>query len=246
MSDPAVKSVIAVANRLKSDRSPEEAVWQEIRDLTYPSAQALTSKETPGTKQGLRVLDNTGEQAGELLTAALFAGATPTHEPWIAVGVEGYDKGADRDADLWLDEATKFANSEFNATEGGFATGQDEKLMDYVHLGTGCMYLGERPGKRTLFQARPLAECLIQEGEDGRVNANYRMYERSARQVCEWAKAENVSAGEKTLAKAGDPKKAEDKVKLIHAVYPRLDYDRQRADDRNMPFASCWINVDEQ
>jgi hypothetical protein len=238
-----VDDIIRRADRLKADRSTTEATWQEIRDLMYPSAPALTATESPGAKQGAKVLDNTGEQAAELLAAALYAGLTHPEQPWFAIRALGLEPGRDREADLWLEIATRRLLARFNSPLGNFAPQQDEKLMDLVNYGSGCMFIGERPGQGPLFSTRPIGECYFAEGPEGKVDTVYRQYELTAAQaVAEFGSA----AGDKTAAKAADPKTMDEKVEMCHAVYPRRDRDSQRADAANMPFASVWINKTEK
>ena len=238
-----VDHVLHRCDRLKGDRATTESVWQAIRDLIYPSGGSFLSKETPGGKQGQKVLDNTGEQASELLTAALFAGLTHPDQPWFNMRGVGLEPGDDRDADIWLDIVSRRTLSRFNSPLSNFAPQQDEKLMDLVDYGSGCVFIQERPGQPPLFSSRPIAECLFAEGPDGNVDTVYRDVEYTAGQALAKFKG---SAGAKVIAAANDPKTRDNMFQFVHATYPREDRDAQRLDPHNMPFASVWVNKTEK
>lgn len=240
-ADPLVE--IRRAEQAQAARSNTEAVWEEIRELLYPSGDSLIEKEPAGTKSHRKVLDNTGEQASELLAAALFSGLTHPDLPWFTVGVVDYDRGADPEADLWLELTSRAMLRRFMAPSSAFAPNQDEKLLDLVTYGTGVTYIGERPGQTPLFQARSMAECFIEEGADGGSDSLCRVFEYSARQaVSEWGAA----AGEKVAQKAASPHTENEKFTFIHNCYPRLKRDRESVKPSEMPFASVIVNKAEK
>ena len=137
-----------------------------------------------------------------------------------------------------------------------FAPQQHEKYLDLVAFGSACMYVEDRPGKLPLFQTRSLAECFFAESAEGRVDTNFRWFELTARQAAQrWG----GKAGRRVTQAAEDTRRQDDSVRFLHAVYPR---DSRRApalsEDGNaargyagrvgqlsLPYASCWINVDE-
>lgn len=242
-ADKLLKDVLARGDRLKGDRSTVESTWQEIRDLVFPSGASITSKETPGQKNNPLVLDNTGENANELLASALFAGATHPEQPWFGVRAQGLEPGQDRAADVWLETLARRTLARFNSPRSNFAPAQDEKLIDLSTYGSGCTFVGEIPGGPPLFQARSMAECLFAQNQFGRVDTVYRIYEQTASAAVEEF---GGAAGDHTAKKAADPKTADDTVEFCHAVYPRRARDPGRADAENMPFASVWINRSEK
>jgi hypothetical protein len=241
MSDLA-RDIIDRADRMRADRGVFEAHWQEIRDLIIPLAAAVTRREVAGQKSHHAVLDGTGEQANEMLAAALVGIMTPDTVDWFTLRARDERINRDAQAAVWLEDCAQRMLSVFRAPRGGFASGQHEKYLDVCSFGTGGMFIADRPGKGILFSALPLRQLLLGEDADGRVDTVYRDFELSARQAVQrWGRR----AGEK-VAKAAEGKDRDKPFRFVHAVYPRVDRDPGKSDARNMPYASCYVGVDEK
>src|SRR5262245_10733637 len=102
-SESLVRDLLSRGERLRTDRTTFESHWQEIRDVIYPSAEAFRSSEASGSKAHARVLDSTGEQAAELLAAALHAGLTAPGLPWFSLRARDEATNRDPEAARWLE-----------------------------------------------------------------------------------------------------------------------------------------------
>jgi hypothetical protein len=242
-----VRDLLARAERLKADRGTFDSHWQELRDVIYPAAAAFTSsggigRETPGRKAHHQVFDSTGEQAAELLAAALHAGLTHPASPWFHLRALDEQVNKDDAAARWLEEASRRMLDVFNSPATNFAPQQHEKYLDLVAFGSACMYVEDRPGHLPLFQTRPLSECFFAENAEGRVDTNFRWFELTARQAVQrWGD----KAGRRIVQSAGDARREDDLFKFVHAVFPRETRHYGGAGPREMPVASCWVSVDE-
>lgn len=237
-----VRDLLARAERLKGDRGAFDGHWQEIRDVIYPAAAAFTSRETPGRKAHAQVFDSTAEQAAELLAAALHAGLTHPATSWFHLRALDDQANKDDAAARWLEEASRRMLDVFNSPGTNFAPQQHEKYLDLVAFGSACMYVEDRPGNLPLFQTRSLSECFFAENAEGRVDTNFRWFELTARQAVQrWG----AKAGRRLAQCADDPRRQDDPFKFVHAVYPREKRDSGRLGATALPYASCWISVDE-
>jgi len=50
----------------------------------------------------------------------------------------------------------------------------------------------------------------------------------------------------KAVSETAQPEDRHKAVKMVHAIYPRKNYDSRRRGQANMPYASCYVNVDDQ
>jgi hypothetical protein len=236
------RDLLARAERLKADRSGFDTHWQEIRDVIYPAAPSFAGPELPGRKAHAQVFDSTGEQAAELLAAALHAGLTHPATPWFHLRALDDKINKDDGAARWLEEAGRRMLDVFNSPSANFAPQQHEKYLDLVAFGSACMYVEDRPGRLPLFQTRGLAECFFAESAEGRVDTNFRWFELTARQAAQrWGNR----AGRRVTQAAEDSRRQDDPIRFVHAVYPRERREPQRLGAQALPYASCWINVDE-
>lgn len=242
-----VRDLLARAERLRGDRGAFDSHWQEIRDVIYPAAASFThsggmGREIAGRKAHHQVLDSTAEQAGELLAAALHAGLTHPATSWFHLRALDDSAIEDDAAARWLEEASRRILDVFNSPGTNFAPQQHEKYLDLVAFGSACMYVEDRPGNLPLFQTRPLSECYFAESVEGRVDTNFRWFELTARQAVQrWG----TKAGRRIAQAAEDPRRQDDPFRFVHAVYPRDNHGHGRLGPTALPFASCWISVDE-
>lgn len=233
-----VRDLLARAERLKADRGTFDSHWQEIRSVIYPAAASFSGRDTPGAKAHTPVLDSTGEQAAELLAAALHAGLTHPATPWFNLRALDDKVNKDEAASRWLEEASRRMLDIFTSPSTNFAPQQHEKYLDLVAFGSACMYVEDRPGQLPLFQTRPLSECFFAESAEGKVDTNFRWFELTARQAAQrWG----ARAGRRVTQAAEDPRREDDSFRFVHAVYPRTNPTGAAA----LPYASCWVNVDE-
>jgi hypothetical protein len=106
------------------------------------------------------------------------------------------------------------------------------------------MFVGQRDDGGLLFECRPLAECVIAENIDGRVDTVYRLTKYTVRQMRQMAKTHGWKLSDRTNDLIKDDK-LDDEIHVIHAVYPREEREFGKKDQKNMPWASCYFEYDE-
>lgn len=238
-----VNDIILRHERMRMDRSTLDSHLDQVRELFYPVAMPFTSSNTPGAKVHQAVLDSTPEVSAALLAAGLQALMCNPASQWF--GLVTFDDRLMENEDVvgWLDHVVKRMLAVFNSPRSNFIPQQHEKLMDVACFGTGCMYIADRYGNFPLFSTRPLAECYFAESAEGRIDTVYRCFELTARQaVAEWGNA----AGTKIVEAADDLKRQDNKFKFIHATYPRANARPGARHRRGLPFASCFVALDEK
>lgn len=237
------RDTIARADRMRSARSTFDAHWQEVRDVIIPLAASVTGREAPGQKAHGAVLDSTGEQANEMLAAALVSILTPDTVDWFTLSVADDDAAnSDRDVALWLETAAARMLAVFRSPRSGFGTAQHEKMLDVCSFGTAGMFIADRPGVGIRFTTIPLRQLLLEEDADGRVDTVYRDFELTARQaVGRWGNA----AGPRVIEAAVNPKHAERPFRFVHGVEPRTGRIEGKG-RKGLPFRSIYVSVSDQ
>lgn len=237
------EQIIKRAETLQQARSGLDSHLQQIRDVMYPSALAFNRQETPGARNRRHIYDNTAEYALELLAAGLHGLLTNPYILWFGLRARRRELNRIRNCKIWLDQARDVMVDVMNAPAAGFAPNQHKKYLEAGAFGTGCQFIAELPGRGPLYQTRPLAECSISEGSDGRVDTVYRTFRPTARQALQEF---GNRAGPKVCVAAIDPKRCDDRFTFTHATQPRRERDATLMGNRAMPWQSVYVNHDEK
>lgn len=222
----------------------ERATWdqdnREVRDYILPhfgffSAEGDTANQ--GGHRGDKIVDGTASRSMRILAAGLHGGLTKPSTKWVRFGLkkkELMDRPGVRE---WLGEiedvvfATLRASNFYQAMHGsvyyetpGFGTSvmvieyDRENVVNFIPLTWGEYVLWGPTGKQphTLMRRVWMPARQIYE----------RFGERASRTV-----KDECSKGSKV---------ALNRHEVIHCICPRLDRDRSKIDNKNMPWAEYY------
>ena len=235
-----------------TERTNYEAHCEEIAALCSPRKIGFTGERTKGQKVMNKVYDPVGIQCNELLAAGLHGLATNPASQWFSLrmvgkklriqgpmGMQEIDLTRDKDVKTYLSEVEGVLWQRIYQPGTNFTTALHEFYLDLGSFGTAIMFIGKRDNGGLLFESRTIAECVIDENVDGRVDTVFRISEYTVRQMMQMAKRGwEVSDRVKDLAR---DKKWDDKIKVIHAVYPREERDYTSKATKDMAFASIYF-----
>jgi hypothetical protein len=100
------------------------------------------------------------------------------------------------------------------------------------------MFIEEDDEDDLKFSTRHINEMYISENDKGRIDTVFRKFRISARAAIQ--KFKTVSTNIAVIAKK-DPY---EEVEILHAVYPRSDFNPVKQDKENMPFESVYLDAD--
>jgi hypothetical protein len=173
-------------DRLRSQRSAWEALWQDCYDYSLP---ARRPNHAPGSGNAGRVaerlFDATAADAAEQLAATLLAQLTPPWSRWFAFqpgrDVPEEQRGAMASE---LDRAAELLQAQFDRSN--LAVELHQAMLDLVVAGTACLAceeagLGETSAFR--FSAVPLSDLVLDEGGTGRLDTVFRRQELTLEQL---------------------------------------------------------------
>lgn len=228
--------------------------WQEVAELVSPRKVDFVGLRTPGEKRMTKVYDSTGITLNETLAAGLHGMATNPASKWFSLRMVGTKVPLQDGSQISLDEIPAVQKYLADVEEviwsrlyqpgTNFTTSLHEAYLDLGAFGTALMFLGQREDGGLLFEARPLAECVIDENTDGRVDTVIRCSEWTVRQMMQMQRTVGWTVSDR-VKELFEKQKYDEKVKVIHAVYPRADRDPTKKNKQNMPFASCYFEHEE-
>lgn len=242
------------ALKASTERSSYESHCEEIAALVSPRKIGFTGARTKGQKTMNKVYDPIGIQANELHAAGLHGLATNPASQWFSLRMVGktiivqtepggqpteYDLTDDKDVRKYLSDVEGVLWQRIYQPGTNFTTALHEFYLDLGAFGTAIMFVGERDNGGLLFETRSIAECVIDENVDGRVDTVFRVTEYTVRQMLQMEKRGwTISQRIRDLATA---RKMDEPVKVIHAVYPREERDYTAKGQQDMPFASIYF-----
>lgn len=236
------------------ERANMEAHCQEVAEYVSPRKIDFVGMRSPGDKRMQRVQDPTGIFSNELLAAGLHGMATNPAAKWFTLRmITGQDFGSDgelidlnENADVrrFLSHVEDVMWSRLYEPGTNFTTALHETYLDLGAFGTAILYIGQRDGGGLLFESRSLAECVIAENIDGRVDTVFRRSTYTVRQMMQMVQSGDWRSVSGRVKNLYDAKKYDDPVHVIHAVLPRSERDASKRDSKNMPFASVYFEHD--
>ena len=229
------KNLLKRFDRLKSQRQNWESHWQEVADYMQPRKADVTKSRSKGDKRTELIFDSSPLQAVELLAASLHGMLTNPSTPWFSLRFKENDIENEDEAKEWLESATETMYAAFN--KSNFQQEIFELYHDLITFGTAAMFIEEDDEDVLKFSTRHINEMYIAENEKGKIDTVFRKFKLSARAAIQ--KFGNVSPNIATTAKK-DPY---EEVEILHAVYPRSDFDPKKQDKSNMPFESVYLEA---
>ena len=229
------KNLLKRFDRLKSQRQNWESHWQEVADYMQPRKADVTKTRSRGDKRTELIFDSSPLQSVELLAASLHGMLTNPSTPWFSLRFKEEDMEFEDEAKEWLESATETMYAAFN--KSNFQQEIFELYHDLITFGTAAMFIEEDYEYILKFSTRHINEIFIAENEKGRIDTVFRKFKLSARAAIQ--KFGDVSVNIATVAKK-DPY---EEIEILHAVYPRSDFNPKKQDKQNMPFESVYLDA---
>jgi hypothetical protein len=234
------KDLLKRFGKLVTQRQTWESHWQEVADYMMPRKADVTKQRSKGDKRSELIFDSSPLHAVELLSASLHGMLTNPSTPWFSLRFKNVDTGDVDEANEWLQDTTEKMYEAFNRSN--FQQEIFELYHDLITFGTASMFIEEDADDIVRFSTRHIGEIYISENNKGRIDTVFRKFKISARAAIQQFGEKNVSNTLRGVAMK-DPY---EEVTILHVVYPRENYDPKKKDAKNMPFASCYIELDNK
>jgi hypothetical protein len=237
--NPTAKYVLDRFSRMKTERATYESNWQDIRDLVRPGTADFTRGTSPGQSRTDKIYDGTAPISLEQLAGGLHSYLTNPADPWFTLEDEDMDALQNEpDSLLYLQYLTDTIMTEYRHPAVRFYPAIKESYLDVGGFGTCVLNQEVSPTGHLYFRTHALASCWFERDSEGLIDTVLRKMCYDKRQLIQ-------EFGESNLPKKVLEEKREDKKhEVIHAVYPREDYDPGKLDATNMPYASVWVLVE--
>ena len=236
------KAIIRRLGALKAMRQPLEQGWAECFSYSFPErGHGLNGNVAlPSDIQAkkVRILDDTAADSARILSSSIVSGTTPANSLWF-----GLDAGQESDDEnRWLDQSARIMFDNIHGSN--FDAAAFECMVDMVDAGWFVLYIDEAKEGGYHFEQWPLGQCYVSSSKQGgAVDTIYREVEMTVEQIVSEYGIDKVSD---KIAAAYRDDKLDDKFSVVHAIYPRQVHAVNGRMAKNLPFASCHIEVDSK
>jgi hypothetical protein len=208
-------------DKLKAFRLNWEHHWQDIADYFVPRKKTITQERTRGDRRNNTLLDNTGMMSNELLAGALHGLLTNPHRQFFELFTG--DKAIDQndEARLWLEDSADRMHTVIN--NSNFQTEVHEIYIDLGTFGTAVMFMQEDPGDIVHFRAQFIRDIYVSENNLGQIDELHRELKWTIKNLIQEFGYDQLPDDVKKISKT-DPER---RFRLIHAVYPDMDFEKE-------------------
>jgi len=231
-----ISFILKRLDALKEIRSPWEPLWKDITDYVLPRRSFWDRDTTKGQKPATKIYDGAPLTSLQLLVDGLQGYLVSPKIRWFRLVMEDSAQQEMPGVADWLEEVDDILYAEF--ARSNFYDSIGEFFLDAASIGTAVMFVEDDVSRRRInFSARHMKECYIAEGRNGLVDTIYREFETTNRNA-------NQTFGDKLSKERQDEVKNQPfgKATIIHACFPREDYDPEQLNGLNMPWASVYLD----
>lgn len=228
---------IARYERLKAERSNYDNLADDVAQFVNPR-KSVTTQRSPGSENTQQIYDTTAMRAAQFCASGIYS-YTVQGQAWFALKPRNKSLATNDGVKRFYGEVTEEMLGQLMSSN--FPRAVYEGLQDFCSMPAGCVYLEEGTKDLLNFQAYAFGSYVVCNDANGIVDTIYRCFKMTPRQAMQkWGK----KALHPEMVKAcGDDKLCDVLSEFMHCVYPREEYDREKRDWMNMPFASEYIDV---
>ena len=207
-----------------------------------------------GQQTGQEVYDDSAMLARNMLVDGMVGYLCSRNQPWFALELPGKFNfprsggmrswsGQRVDAypqvQRWLQDCQTVMYSAFNRSN--FYDVVTEFISDGATCGTATLQIEEDiPQAAIVFTVPHFRECFIAENQWGKVDTIYRVYKMTLRQLVQKFGLDKMKSVDDNFER-DYTQNMYDERQVLHAIYPRADYNPARMDAKNKKWASDWV-----
>ena len=223
---------------LQNQRSPFEARYRRLARYILPDSGRFEASDNALLDNRWKyIYDATANDAAGALAAGLLAGITSPARPWFRLTTGDPTADEQYENREWLSDVTERLQRMFLSSNVYPAL--IHLYEEMAVFGTACAVV--RPSETEDIHIFPMTigEYWIAEDYENHVTTMFRRLTMTSEQMVDEFGEENCS---KTVVDAYNSKEHRFKqFPVIHAIYPREDYDPSKKDNRNFPYASVYF-----
>ncbi len=214
-------------------------VWREVRQYVYPTYSDFLHE---GGARGVSIFDTTAIEARKRLAAGMYNWMAPPDKRWFELVPEDDELAKDEEVKDFFSEVTKIIS--FAMANSNWSTVLIQVLNNLACGLDGVVYCEDGGNLPLNFRSFPVETVCYSENSKGKVDTVFREFKMTARQIVQ--EFGNEDLPEKIRTCAADSKRMDDSFTILHAVFPRSNRQEDMLDNKNMPYADCYIELESK
>lgn len=239
--DQRARDLIKIGDGLFTRRSGLMSLWQEIAEQIYVERADFTANRSDGAMFADNLFGSFPLIARRELGNAFGAMLRPRSAPWFGVHVhdERLDRGKDERA--YLEYLTHVQWRAMYDPDARFVDATKQADHDLAAFGNAVIWAGLNSTRSALLHVcHHLRDCAWSENADGEIDALWRKWNPTARQLSELF-GDKVSRAVRDAVRS-DP---DTRIACYHIVVPtRLYQPEARRGARSFPFTCLYVEQD--
>jgi hypothetical protein len=247
-----INRMLGVLKRIREMYEP--MIENVIKYVNHGRRLIVDNSYNKGQKTGMDVYDGTALSALNLLTDGVCGYSVSKSYRWFNYTLPGYlnfprtsgmrawsGKRMDEYPEVrqWLEDDEEVMYSAF--IRSNFYDAVPEMVRDAASIGTTTPIIEEDMSKgRVIFTVPHFRELYIAEDRYGQVDTRYRVYKLTLRQMADKFGVDVMKKADPSFEQSFEKDPHAEK-EVIHAIYPRSDFDLSIVNALNKPVASMWV-----
>lgn len=231
------EQLIKRQKKLKAGRANHERTWDDITKFIAPHKMGFVTKRSNGEETTEEIYDSTAPHAAHILASSIHSTLTSPKTRWFGLRFRSDDLNEDKAAKEWIEGCAETMIAEIN--DSTFDSEVNELYADMIDFSLSLQLVEASDKGGLRIQTMALADCVIAEDKDGKVDTVFRSFRMTARQIEQ--KWKDHGCEKVTAALEKDPDK---EFEILHAVFPREGKDVVAGDlvDANRrPWAEFYV-----
>ncbi len=247
------QKIVERYNRMKSDKTPWIGMWtlvaQYVMSRKYPFVETASSTTMSTTSPFLneQVFDKTASNACRLMASSIIGALWPNGAKTFQIDLPTSKEGTAADnteVREYYEWATKVMVEKMDHPKAGLLTSLEEYMVDQGSFGTSGVSAFENEDDWEVpvqYNSVDVKAIAIDEGENGFVDTVYNEIELTIRQAVMKYGLDKLSKKTQERFTNGD---GDQKIKILHAIEPRIDRDPYGFGSQDMPIASIHVELE--
>jgi hypothetical protein len=225
--------------KLVNDKSSFNDRLQDVADLVCPQREDIRGNLVKGESKGTKIYDGTAVSAAVMATNGIHGYHVSPAFPWFRYTTNRQHANKIKEVKEWLGEIEN--NMYMALNRSNFYAEMWPYIYDGFTIGTSSIYAEEDIAEdRIVLETIHPGEIFIAENKYGDVDVHHRKRNVSARKLVQMFGKEALPSKIQALVDTQPFTEFE----LIHAVFPREEFDDRMKNVKNKRFASIWYLSD--
>ncbi len=242
MATTNLNKILDRYDQAKSRRTKYNTLMSEAGRYSWPNAQDMvySAEQTEGLLRTVELYDSTALMAAYRMTSGIFSYLMPVGAKWFEFIAQLHELNQNPEMQEWMSTATALTHKEI--WRSNFQREMFITIRSMIVFGTGVISV-EKIGNEIVFKSHHIGYMFFDNNSRGEIDTVYRQIFYTARQAAQEFGEENLS---KSVKKAIETGKLEEKSEYVHCVAPNADFDSGKFSSNSKRVKSVYINIQDR